>query len=363
MGFNGARLRIARLFHGLTQRELADRIAVSNGLIAVYENNGQEPKDEILEALCTVLEVEQAYFAAPVDEFQDGNFRRRISATERLKRQVLARGSLFGMVVRHLSQFGKLPTLNFPSWTPESLDDIDAIADRCRQHWKLPLDAPIGDMARVVENAGAVILSIDLQTAEKVDAFSRFGEVSVVVLNTQKRSPSRTLFDMAHEIGHGVMHPAERGIPLETREEEADRFAGAFLLPREAFAADFTANRSTGWSGLLDMKRHWRASIAAILVRAKQLRLIDAADSRTRFRQMNAWGWRKQEPEEPTVDVPTLFLKALDRAKQDYGKTPADIARELSWTPELFEAVTGIPAPRPNAPTVLSLVGRQRLSA
>lgn len=361
--FNGARLRIARLFHGLTQRELADRIAVSNGLIAVYENNDGEPKDDILEALCSVLQVQPAYFNAPVDEFSDGNFRRRIAATERLKRQVLARGSMFGMAVRCLGQFGKLPALNFPNWSPRSLDDVDAIADRCRQHWNLPLDAPIGDMARVVENAGAVILSIDLQTAEKVDAFSRFGDVSVVVLNTQKHSPSRTLFDMAHEMGHGVMHPRERGVPLEQREEEADRFAGAFLLPREAFTADFQANRSLGWNGLLDMKRHWRASIASILVRAKQLGLIDAADYRTRFRQMATWGWRKHEPDEPTVDSPTLFAKALDRAKQDHGKTPADIARELSWTPELFEAVTGVAIPAPVYNKVLSLVDRRKASA
>jgi Zn-dependent peptidase ImmA (M78 family) len=213
-------------------------------------------------------------------------------------------------------------------------------------------------MARVVENAGAVILSIDLKTAERVDAFSRYGDVSVIVLNSQKNSPSRTLFDLAHEIGHGLLHQSAHGLPLERRELEADRFAGAFLLPREAFAADYNASRPLGWDGLLDMKRYWRTSIQAMLFRAYQLRLIDAAEYRTRFRTLSAWGWRKNEPDEPTVDTPTLFAKALVRAEKDHGKTPADIAHALAWSPELFTSVTGVEM-KPFPGRVLSLVSRR----
>ncbi len=345
--FHGARLRIGRLFHGFTQRELANKIAVSNGLIAEFENqdSSREPKADVLDALCTVLEVEPAFFSSATDEFleAESNFRKRIRATERLKRQVLARASLFGIVVRHLQNYGTFPSFNYPAMTPCDNPDIERIASECRAHWGLDLDAPIGDMARVIENAGAVILSVDLQTAEHVDAFSRFGDTSVVVLNTQKESPSRTLFDMAHEVGHGILHQAQRGLTLDQREDEADYFAGAFLMPRDAFATDFTASHSGDWEGLLDMKRYWRTSIAAIVRRAYQLKLIDAVEYRNRFRRMSVWGWRTGEPDEPIPEQPSVFQKALERARTDYGKTATDIATELGWKTSLFEKTTGIP--------------------
>lgn len=364
--FNGARLRIGRLFHGFTQRELAERVAVSNGLIAQYEKGEKEPKRDVLDALCSVLLVERDYFLGDTDEFreEESNFRRRIRAPEKLKRQVLARASMFGMAVRHLSRFGKLPTFDYPNMPAGDEDDVERVAEFCRAHWNLGVDAPIGDMARVIENAGAVILSIDLKTAERVDAFSRFGDISVVVLNSEKDSPSRTLFDMAHEVGHGVMHQENRGLTLDAREIQAHRFAGAFLMPREAFTADFLANRAEGWEGLLDMKRHWRASLQAILFRARHLKLIDAAEHRIRMRILSAWGWRTSEPDEPTVDRPTLFGKALERARQDFGKTPSDLARELAWQPELFESVTGVTVPALySGAKVISLVERRRASA
>ncbi|HEY3114043.1 MAG TPA: XRE family transcriptional regulator [Gemmatimonadaceae bacterium] len=369
MTFSGARLRIGRLFHDLTQRDLAKKIAVSNSLIAAFESevDPKEPRDDILDALCTVLEVEPEYFFQPAttDEFHESqsNFRKRIKASDRLKRQVLARASLFGMAVQHLRNFGTFPNFDYPNLPAASLDDVERVAEACRLHWKLGVDAPIGDMARVIENAGTVILSVDLKTAEHVDAFSRFGEISVVVLNTQKDSPSRTLFDMAHEVGHGIMHRTSRGLTLDKREAEADRFAGAFLMPRGAFETDFTASRGADWDGLLDMKRYWRVSIQAILRRAYQLQLIDAVEYRTRFRTLSGWGWRTTEPDEPTMDQPTLFQKALQRALVDYGKTPGDLARELGWKPTLFEKATGVPVPTTTTGRVISLLERRQAMA
>ncbi len=365
MTFSGARLRVARSFHGLTQRELADKVSVANSLIAAFENGVKQPSDEIREALCATLRVEEPYFdVAHTDEFQEAesNFRRRITASGKTKRQVLARATMFGMVIDRLRTFGEFPPFNFPSFPAKTLGDVEGIAERCRYHWGLGIDAPIGDVASVAENAGAVILNVDIGTAEKVDAFSRFGQNSVIVLNTEKDSPSRTLFSLAHEIGHGVLHQhaSARSMPLDLKETEADYFAGAFLLPRDAFAADFLANRALDWEGLLDMKRYWRVSLQAMLHRAHQLRLIDAAEYRLRFKKLSVWGWRKEEPEEPAPEQPVLFGEAMQRAYADYRKRPADLAKELGWTRDIFESTTGVLIPD-GGDTKLSLVGRRPL--
>jgi Zn-dependent peptidase ImmA (M78 family)/transcriptional regulator with XRE-family HTH domain len=358
VSFNSARLRIARLFKGYTQRELADRVAVSNALIGEYEKGRREPKGDILDALAVVLDVDSAFFFRhDEDEFreEETNFRRRITATERLKKKVLAQASMFGIVVRYLAQFVRFPSFNVPSLPASSLDDVERVAEQCRQHWGLGLDAPIGSMARVLENAGVVLVRADFETATKVDAFSRFGDVSVVVLNTEKGSASRTMFDTAHETGHGVLHRNARGLPLDRREAEADRFASAFLLPRDAFTEDYFAGGRGDWSYLFELKRRWGVSLQAIIHRAFDLRLIDAAEYRHRFRYISKRGWRSSEPDEPEPDEPELFRLALERFALDTGRTTGDLARELGMSRDLFQLVTGVMAESPSDPSIFAL--------
>jgi hypothetical protein len=159
------------------------------------------------------------------------------------------------------------------------------------------------------------------------------------------------------------MHRSGRGLPLDQREDEANRFAGAFLLPREAFTRDMMGVRPREWAYLFEMKRHWGASIKAILYRAYQLALIDAADFRTRMGYYSYRGWNDGEPEEPPRDQPGLFSKLLTTYCEDTGESVSDISKGLGWTAELFGRVTGISV-RPTPSGVLSHADyRERASA
>lgn len=367
MSFNGSRLRIGRLFKEWSQRELADRVAVSHPLIAAYEKGHSEPKGDILAALAAVLNVEpEFFFDHGEDEFreEETNFRKRITAPDRLKKKILAQASLFGMVVHRLNTHVEFPALDVPEHQSRPHLDIENVAAECRRHWGLGVDAPIDSMTRTVEHAGIVILTVDCDTAMKVDAFSRFGTFSVVVLNYEKQSPSRTVFDIAHELGHGVLHRRARHIPLDRREDEANRFASAFLLPKDAFTHDFFEEGRTDWAYLLELKRRWNVSLQAIIYRAYQLNLIDAAEYRTRFRYITRQGWRTNEPNEPELDEPVLFRMALDQYTADTGQGAAEIARDLHWTPQFFTDVTGIEVPTAVDPTVIQFDDfRQRRAA
>jgi len=367
MSFNGTRLRVARTFKDLTQRDLAEKVAVSHPLIGEYEKGRKEPKGDILEALAAVLDVDSGFFFEhDEDEFKEpeSNFRRRISASDRLRKKVLAQATLLGVVVKYLNRFVRLPAFDIPNLLVATEEDVEIAAERCRERWKLGLDTPIASMSRVLENAGVVLVQADPDTATKVDAFSRFGDVSVVVLNGAKGSTSRTFFDTAHELGHGVMHRTKRQIPLAQREAEADRFAGAFLLPREQFAREFFGAGRSDWGYLLELKRHWGVSLQAIIYRAYQLGLIDAAEYRVRFRYIAKRGWRTDEPEEPSSDEPELFRLALQRFTADTGNTVAELVRALRWKPSLFTAVTGVDVTAPNGSNVVSLHEyRQRVAS
>lgn len=171
-------------------------------------------------------------------------------------------------------------------------------------------------------------------TAGKIDAFSRSGHRGIVVLNTDKGSMSRSRYDMAHECGHLVLH-AGLDATGANQEEEANRFASAFLLPRSGFVREFP--RFSGricLDALISMKMRWKASIAAIVRRAFDLKLIDGVLYQQTFKQIYARGWHKGEPRqtEPPDEPPELVKISFDLLWKTLNKNHEDIARDLGWT-------------------------------
>ncbi|MBI4421901.1 MAG: ImmA/IrrE family metallo-endopeptidase [Gemmatimonadetes bacterium] len=355
--FNGRRLRLARLFRDLTQSELAREVAASPALLSQAETGARQLRGELVDALAYVLGFEPAFFFQRIeDEFREEecNFRRRRTTPERLIKRLVAQATLFGMVVRHLQEVLGLPAPSMPA--PPSItsdDDVERAAEVTREHLGLPPDTPVDSLGRVLERAGVVLAQLD-ETAASADAFSRFGAVSVVVLNTWRQSPSRILFDLAHELGHGVMH---RGLQVTTPEIErqADRFAAAFLLPRTGFRRDFWAVGRLDWTHLFELKRRWRTSVAAMVRRAFDLRLLDPATYRRACKYMYAQGWARTEPDESGDEKPELFSLALETVKREVGDTPEGIAVKLRWKFTTFEDVISLAGAPASPSRVLSL--------
>jgi Zn-dependent peptidase ImmA (M78 family) len=98
----------------------------------------------------------------------------------------------------------------------------------------------------------------------------------------------------------------------------------------------------------LDLKRRWKVSAAAIVVRAYGLRLIDAVTYRRAFQYMSAQGWRTNgEPYEPEFQEPELLSTAMKRLGSDVELSMDQLRRELHFTPETFLEVTGFAVPEP----------------
>ena len=57
----GTRIKEARINKGFTQKELSERVGVTKGAIANYENDLSSPKDSVLYALFDVLQVDPNY--------------------------------------------------------------------------------------------------------------------------------------------------------------------------------------------------------------------------------------------------------------------------------------------------------------
>lgn len=368
MVFFGTNVRVARIFRELTQEALAEKVAVSEATIWQMER-GRQPSDSVVKAVALVLGFEPEFFFQPLEEEfteNDCHFRRNLTATERIRKRVLARGTLFAHLVRHLQAKVVLPKYNIPSIPSTSGEDleIEAIAAECRRHFRLGDDGPISHMGRVLENAGVMVTVLSGDFA-RVDAFSRrskSGALSFVVLSATKGSSSRSRFDMAHELGHLVMHDDRAALTHKKREEQADKFAAAFLLPRKGFSREFWSGGHLDWMRVFELKARWKTSAQAMIYRGFELGLIDAVEFRRAYKTFSARGWRRGEPEEPPIEQPELFRTALSTLRERKGIGIPALAHELYWTPKTFADVTGVEtaSPAPLSDKHLTLVKSER---
>jgi Zn-dependent peptidase ImmA (M78 family) len=177
--------------------------------------------------------------------------------------------------------------------------------------------------------------------AASVDAYSFDSRLRpVVVLNPIKRDHYRQRFDVAHELGHLVMHgDAEPGGHIV--EEQAHRFASELLMPaaeiRDRLPATMGGNV---WVTLAKLKEQWGVSMQALLFRARQLGRLGDVSYRNAMTTISARGWRRDEPGLiTTIEQPSLLPRAIELLDQEQIGLGALIA-QCRVPEDLFRTVT-----------------------
>ena len=340
--FVGARLALARAFQNVTLAKLGADVSASFGLLGHYERGlRKNPPARLVAALANALDVQPGFFFEPLhDPWHDEecSFRRRAATSEGIKKRARAHGTLIDLVLRELAAVNvKIPDYTIPSIAARDPDAIERAAEQCRRAWGIGM-GPIKHIGRVAEGNGVIVIRY-LRHADKIDAFARRGDRNIIVLNTYRTSTSRWVYDVAHELGHFVLHEAVETGSKET-ETQANLFAGALLLPRRSFAREFAA-RSFSWAHVMQLKQRWVVSASAIIRRAFELALIHPVAYRQHYQYMSARGWLKREPNEPEFVGPEWLKSAVALARDRFGVTPAALADRLHLTAETFCAVTG----------------------
>jgi Zn-dependent peptidase ImmA (M78 family) len=204
-------------------------------------------------------------------------------------------------------------------------------------------------MMRVVENAGAIVTYFG-DLSERVDAFSMDRRRPIIVRSSLKESLCRQRFDLAHECGHLIMH---RGMQTGDRitEDQAHRFASAFLLPRGAVLREFPRGRWIDWNALYALKKRWKVSVRALVRRGYDLKLLTPAQYRTANIHLVKSGQAKVErfDDDGTMPVeePELLSSALNVLNESvHGGVPA-VANMVGFSVAMLERITGNPALTP----------------
>jgi len=327
--FNPERLTLAREFRGLTKTALARRVDKTPSALTQFEMGQVRPDGSTLSALALALGFPVQFFAREgsrlVIPLDSCSFRSLRSASQRDRRRLLASGSMVRELVAFLEQYVDFPPDAVSPLSGLADTDIESCAAEVRRQWGLS-SGPIPNMVKLLESRGVIVAPIQANCAS-VDAFSFWFEGrALVMLVLDKKSPSRSRFDAAHELGHLVLHnDASPGDPV--LEREADRFAAAFLLPAAAYARECPTRLD--WPCLRELKKRWRVSLAALVRRGRDLGRLSDASYRRAFTYLNATGERKNERDEPPREHPVLLSQALEVIRDDWSLK--DLSGELRF--------------------------------
>lgn len=340
--FNRERLTIARRRRRHSSKGLAELVGVTPVTLSRWENGVTSPDDDSIAKIAQALDFPASFFAGDVCSGPDVNgasFRSLTTMSPKERDAALAAGSLAYLLADWVDERFDLPPPNLIDLSYE--DDPEAAAAAVRQDWGLGL-TPITDMVRLLEARGVRVFSL-AENTKNVDAFSCWrDDMPFVFLNTFK-SAERSRFDAAHELGHLVLH--KHGGPHAGREaeSEANRFASALLMPAQDILGRI--RRVTGMRDLVEAKKRWGVSVAALAYRLNKLGIVSDWQYRGLCIEMNQTGYRTTEPDGRAPERSQVWQKVFTELWNE-RLTRDDIAAQLSIpTAELDNLVFGLTGP------------------
>ncbi|MFH8748307.1 helix-turn-helix domain-containing protein [Streptomyces rimosus] len=342
--FDGRRLTLARQLVGLRKNALAAKIDKSATAVAAYENNTKRPAPATVAQLCLTLGVNPGFFLPgphqPAMSNATPHFRSLRSTTQLARDQAFAYGMIAGDVGAALERHVEFPEANVPQLSVDVDDEESSLPEEAarllRKQWEIKA-GPVGHLVRIAENNGIVVVFSPAQTAA-VDAYSfDDGYRPTIVLNPAKEDYYRQRFDVAHEIGHLVMHvDAEPGSKVV--ENQAHRFAAEFLLPADELV-DVLPSKAD-WRVLAMLKETYGVSLQALLYRSRSLGVMSDVTYRNAIAYLSSKGWRRREPGEmPAVEQPSLYPRAVE-ILSSVGIDELTLANESRVTAGIFRTVT-----------------------
>jgi Zn-dependent peptidase ImmA (M78 family)/DNA-binding XRE family transcriptional regulator len=329
---------LARESRGLSQKVLAARLGIPQSRVSMIEMGVRPVPKVLLAQLTDTLNYPEHFF------YQEGAlYGIEIAEIFHRKRRNVPKYALariYALVeirLRHIAALLRSldVTSNIPQFDPEevrstseSKSHIADIARAVRAHLHIPR-GPIADLTQTLEEAGVIIAAFDFDTP-LVDALSRWLPTLPPTFFVNQQSPKdRYRLSVAHELGHLILH--SQAVP--DMEEQANWFAAEFLMPEREIRHDL---RDLTLYKLTALKRYWRVSMAALLMRAQDLGTITPNQARYLWTQMAKAGYRTREPIELDVtgEQPCLLRELVETHFDALGYTERDLNKILPLNQE-----------------------------
>lgn len=352
--FNGQRLKEALQFREKKMTELADETGISKQSLSLYANDSNTPPFENVIKIARTLRFPTDFFMTEDScTVSTGNtyFRSQASATKKSRYSQKIKLEYVAKMYEILLNYINFPILNLPKLdnfslvvdaaeadSDETYAEIERLAAEVRKYWGIGT-GPIDNLQYSLESNGIIVTGFN-DVASDIDAFSQQIDVDgqkvyIIALAIGSKPIERLRFDMAHELGHILMHTWGEDNEnvskdeFNAREKQANFFASALLLPRETFTRSVSAY-PTNVDYYKSLKKKWKVSMQAMMYRARQLNIITDNQFQYMMRIVSKNGWRTKEP----GDVPgqirdTIFQGAIDLLFDGGYLTVDELLREF----------------------------------
>ncbi len=324
----GEKLKQARQAKGWSTRttveKLRARISLSHGTLANYEKGTTHPPVDVLALLATLYDRPINWFLGNQPILQGVKYRHLKSKTGvRARQQFEAESQRWldaysslecaldqPLRAEHQTLRDRLETAN----VTDATDSPVAAAGRLRDALGLDHEEPVQSVIDILEASNVRTIATDTEL-EVEGMAARLGNQYVVVLS-QRSSNDRIRMTAAHELGHVLA--GDCGDEPESKEEEsrAFEFASHFLLTSKMLAAAF---RRKSMVDLMNFKKRYGISMAAMVYRAQQEGTITDAEARNLWIEFSKRGWRRNEPGHVGPDRPTRFEALVEYAVSERG--------------------------------------------
>ena len=348
----GQRLRLARKRAGLSMQALAECASpgVSAQAISKYEAGKMMPSSAVLVGLSKALGVSLDFLlGGQVVAFEALEWRKTSKASAQDRAMAEA------VVIQRLEDYLAIedildlhsdadPFAELRIDQLEGRDAIDGKASEVRRKWKLGID-PIPSMTALLEDKGLKVIETDLP--ERINGMAcqverTDGPPTEVIVVARKTNVERKRFNLAHELAHRII--ADTDNAALRLEPAMNRFAGAFLMPREHLIAEAGQDRhGMTWHEIMRLKRTYGVSAAAMMVRLGQVGILSKAAVEYAFKTY-ARGWRKDEPEPiesgegfAAFEAPQRFERLVWRALGEELISPVRAAQMLGLPLNIIE--------------------------
>lgn len=356
-GFIGERLKEARESRSLTVAALAQLLGITRSAVYLYEDGTNSPQPQMLSKIASVLNMPMPYFLKNIGvENKDTLFYRSMHSTSAIARACAQHRYkwLKKIMLPYLREYVDLPKVNLPNfvdsteyhtWTGH---DIESFAAAVRKYWKLG-DGPISSVSLLVENNGIILAQVELDTPS-IDSLSTWcadDGTPYIIINSERATTVRTRFDVAHELGHLIMHKHLDGNLLRNSREfkliegQAHRFAGAFLVPSHSFLSEVN---TLSLNELSAIKAKWLVSIAMLIKRSEDLGVISDLKVRRLWINYSRRGWRNQEPLDDSIrrEEPRLLQRAFNLIIDKHVQIPEQVITSLALSDKDVETLANL---------------------
>ncbi|HEV2173099.1 MAG TPA: XRE family transcriptional regulator [Nitrospira sp.] len=300
----GPRLAAARERAGFSQDEVGLILGQPRPVVSNWESGTRVPASHQLSKLSKIYRVDLEVLLGQTEEarpnlelllFRDAHDHLNAQAKYQVQRFLRLLDD-FGDLLEDLHEPPGLthsPLQVHPGF--QTKEDIRRKAEEAREFLRIGREAPVGDLAGILDVVGISLVIAPLGRDLKGSvsgAFVPHHRVGFAMLINSETTPGRRRYTIAHELAHALFHGDRPyvGYPhrIEAAERFADLFAAEFLVPAAALRSVVERlgfERITDAEAVVHLQRYFDVSYATMLSRLRAVGLLRDED-RERLRDV-----------------------------------------------------------------------------